>query len=242
LINARRQEAVVGLRPSFLAQDAGANLGHPSLSYDSAGSLATFGNKGVAGDDKAGRTVRVFGDPDPGCDQDFAGYKAVILNLQVGFARGKIGAVIPLPRHPEGLAQASGAGSQGGNFGRSHTSGPRHYLQAADRFQRPKQDAAGKTIRLAGDIQAKIHAVDEVDVGMPRGPKKNGVSRRFAGKRVRRRIGLAEVSFYLDNTSHHLPSYQQLTQKLLGHQVGRIQVKVPRNEGCFLTGSSHALL
>ena len=74
-----------------------------AVSYSSL-PLAPFGNKGVTGENEAGGTVRVFADTDPGRHQDFTRHKSVIPDLQFRFGRGKIGAVVTLPRHPESLA------------------------------------------------------------------------------------------------------------------------------------------
>jgi hypothetical protein len=44
-----------------------------------------------------------------------------------------------------------------------------HCLLAKDGFQCADEDAAGLSHRLAGDVDAVVHAVDEVDVGVGRG-------------------------------------------------------------------------
>ncbi len=76
-----------------------------------------------------------------------------------------------------------------------------------------------------------MHAVDEVDVSMPRRPEEDGVSRRLAGEGMGGSVGLAKIGFDFDDAAHPRflgsGSHQQLSQQLAGYQVGGIEKKVP---------------
>ena len=111
------------------------------------------------------------------------------------------------------------------------TAGSLHSLQAVQGLQGAEKHAAGTTLPLAGNVQAVMHAVDEVDVGMPRRPEEDGVSCRFAGEGMGGSVGLAKVGFDLDNAAHPRllgsGSHQQLSQQLAGYQVWGIEKKAP---------------
>ncbi len=183
---------------------------------------------------RAGRSASLL-IPIRGVTRTSPGHKAVILNLQIRLRRGEIGAVVTLPRDPEGLAQPPRPGGQGSRPGWQPLPVRRHGFQSADRLKRAEQDAAGTALRFAGYVQAKIHAVDKVDVGMARRPKEHCVSCRLAGERraTRGRPRRSRLLLRQCGPPSFLPrSYQQLSQQLLGYQVWRIQIKVPGNESC----------
>src|SRR5271156_3122647 len=154
---------------------------------------AAFGNKGVTCQEEAGWTLCILADTYPRRDQNIASSKAVVLNLQVGLLRGQIGAVITLPGRPEGQTEPPWPGSQRDDAGGVQSAIPRHGPQTADGLQRPEQDAARSALPLAGNVQAKIHAVNEIDVGVARRSKEHSVSCRLARKSVRRSVCLTKV-------------------------------------------------
>ena len=91
-----------------------------------------------------------------------------------------------------------------------------------------------------------MHAVDEIDIGVARGPEQHGVSGRLTSERVGRGVGLAEVGFYFDDATDHRCSpgpapHQQLSQQLPGDQIRGIQVKLSGDKSRSFTGSSHGL-
>jgi hypothetical protein len=188
----------------------------------------TSRDKGVTGEEEAGGTSCVLGDADAGSNQDVAGYVAIVLNLQIRIGGSQVGSVVTLAGYSEGATQPAGAGGGGS--------------QTANRLNRAKQNAASPALRLAGDVQAKVHAIDEIDIGMTRWAEQHRVSCSLAGKGVRSRIGLAKVSFQFDDAAYHPSCYQQLSQQFSGDQVRGIQVEAPRDENGPLTALIHGLL
>ena len=80
-----------------------------------------------------------------------------------------------------------------------------HFRQAEQGFERADEDGAGHAFRLAGDVDAVVHAVDEVDVGVAGFAEHDGVAGRDAAKAVGGRVGdgavRAVVGFDFDDAT-----------------------------------------
>src|SRR5258708_173372 len=100
----------------------------------------------------------------------------------------------------------------------------RHGLQAFDGIERAKEDASGFAIGEAGEVEAVVHAIDEVDVGeagraeehcVAWGPANEGVSGRIVG---------AHVGFDLrdapDETLSTETANDELAEQSAGHDFG----------------------
>lgn len=98
-----------------------------------------------------------------------------------------------------------------------------HDLQSAERFKGAKEYATGNAIGLTGDVQALMHAVDEVDIRMAGRAEEYGVTRGSACGGVGSGVVLPEISLGFDNAAYKrsaaFDSYQQLAQELFGDQV-----------------------
>ena len=52
----------------------------------------------------------------------------------------------------------------------------RHFGDASDRFQGAEEHATGASVGLAGDVQAVVISINEVDVRIARRAKQDGVA------------------------------------------------------------------
>ena len=75
-----------------------------------------------------------------------------------------------------------------------HLLDARHWLQGA------KENATGNSVGQAGNIQAVVIAIDEVHISVTGRTEQNGIPRRLARRRVRRRIAFAEIRLGFDNS------------------------------------------
>src|SRR5947208_3029703 len=94
-----------------------------------------------------------------------------------------------------------------------------HPLFPLDRLARPQEHGAAR-VRLSGDgIQAEVHAIDHVDVGVSPGEIEALVARGpAAGPGVARAVGLAEIGFRFDETEHQ-PLTVQLAYQIAAQEV-----------------------
>ena len=74
-----------------------------------------------------------------------------------------------------------------------------HLFDAKERFEGAKEYAAGFAFALAGDVQAVVIAVDEVNVGVAGRAEEHGIAGGIAGGGVGSGIVLSEVSFDFDD-------------------------------------------
>ena len=74
-----------------------------------------------------------------------------------------------------------------------------HCLQPGERFERAEQDASGAAFTLAGDIQAIVISVNEIDVGVPRWTEQDGVAQGLAAVGMGCGVFVAEVGFDFDD-------------------------------------------
>ncbi len=104
-----------------------------------------------------------------------------------------------------------------------------HPLNPGQRLQRPQQYAPGPAFNLAGNIHAKVAAVNRINVRKPCGTKKNRAPRRRTAMGMRSRIGRpvvrAKISLGLHNPSGQQPSSriarQHLAQQPRRHMLRR---------------------
>lgn len=113
------------------------------------------------------------------------------------FTAGNVDAVVAAgDRHGDGEAPGTSAElfeAACGRAGVTHRRQSRHWLEGAN------QDAAGRAVWLRHQIEALVHAVDQVDVGVTRRTKKDLRSRRQAAGGVCGKIGSAEICLHFDN-------------------------------------------
>jgi len=181
-------------------------------------------------------------DADSGSDFDWAGRPRVISKLQRRARIEQIEAVMSCAgdcKRPAQAAWTSGepgiesgiesgveSGVESGICGvRWQLAIDGHRFASQDRFQSADEDATGFAFRLAGDIDAVIHAIDEIDVGVTRRPEHYAIARRNTAKAVGRRVWRgsdvrAQVGFHLDNASRE-PACVGAMGEQLAKQDGR---------------------
>src|ERR1035441_2869427 len=118
----------------------------------------------VSRHEKPQRRVDTLSDPDPRGGLNF---KAPLFD---GFAHHQAAAgdihPVVLESDGHGERQFAGAGSEILGFPRRGTAAL-HDLDSGQRFQRPNQDAARRPILFADQVEALVHAVDEIYTGIP---------------------------------------------------------------------------
>ena len=111
-----------------------------------------------------------------------------------------------------------------------------HGFLTENRFERTDQDAAGHAYRLTCDIDAVVHAVNEVDVGMAGRSEHDAISFGDAAEAVGCWIGCfsdmrAEVSFDFDDAAGEPAGRgaagEQFAEKPRRDDLGRFREKPP---------------
>ena len=192
-------------------------------------------DEGVAIDDEAEGVFDGFADADAGSGADEIGFEAVVKDLQRGGAAGDVEAVVGGAGDVEGLTEASGAGGEQARRGAGRQLAQAgHGVEACDGLKGADEDAAGVSIGLAGDVQAVVHPVDEVDVGEAGGAEEDGVAGGLAVIGVGGGVVEAEVGFDLDDASSEglaVPTAcDEFAEETAGHDVGRVEVEASGQE------------
>ena len=128
--------------------------------------------------------------------------EAVLGEGESGAGEGKVEAVVSGAGDGHGLAEASGAGGEQARTGIGRkVAAAGHGGESGDGFEGADEDAAGFAVRLAGDIEAVIHAIDEVNVGMAGRAEEDSIAGGFSGEGVGGRVVGAEVGFDFDDAA-----------------------------------------
>src|SRR5438552_11023131 len=112
-------------------------------------------------------------------------------------------------------------------------SAPAHERLAFERLERAHQHRLGHLGRLAHDVHAVVHAVDEVDVGVAgRAPHHLVPWRAVPARAVRGAVGGATVGLDLDDAARGQarPGLvdEYLPEQRAGDAEGRLEVEGPR--------------
>ncbi len=75
----------------------------------------------------------------------------------------------------------------------------RHLRESAQRFQCANQDAARGTLPVGNYVQALVHAVNEIDVGMAGRPEDDAGAFRESSGGMRRKIIASQIGLGLDD-------------------------------------------
>src|SRR5271165_548821 len=194
------------------------------------------GHELVPGHKVPQRPVDRLGDANAGCDSNASGTVAVIANPQTA-RRSEIATVIARPSDAKSLAQPAGTAGQFAQIGGPQTTRgrhlnpacPRHLLDPGQRLDGAEEHAARLALRLTGNVQAVVIAVDEVDVGVSGRPKQHGVARGKSGGGMRSRIFFPQIGFDLNDAGCEaragIVPHQHLAQKLTRHPPRRPREK-----------------
>jgi len=176
-----------------------------------------------------------FADADAGRGADEGGLVAIVEDLQRGGAAGDVESVVGGAGDVEGLTESSGAGGkEARRRGRGEFAEAGHGGEAFDGLEGADEDAAGMSLGLAGDIQAVVHPVDEVDVGESWRAEEDGVAGGFADVRVRGGVVESEVGFEFNDAASEGLAVQaasdEFAEETAGYDIGRIKVEAARQE------------
>ena len=88
---------------------------------------------------------------------------------------------------------------------------------------------------MGGDIEAVVHAVDEVDVRVAGWAEEGGVVGCEAAEGVGGGVGATEVGLDFDDAADEALAFEMANEKFAekgsGHDLGRARVEVPRKNG-----------
>ena len=93
--------------------------------------------------------------------------------------------------------------------------------------RRQEQHTAGRAVALGDEVEAMVHAVNQINVGMPRRAEDNAGAVDEAGEAVRRPIAAAKVRFHLDDAPHRDRSVQTMNDDF-PQQIAGDRNRVPR--------------
>ena len=173
--------------------------------------------------------------------QGFLGRESVVSQLQRRLGVEQIQAIVNWPSEFKCLAQAARSSGQLPDRcirPKATISCHLYKAQFSHGFQGSQQNASGLTLNLAGNIHAKITAVDCVHIGVSRRTEDNLISRSGATIGVCGRVGRivvrAEVSLHLHNSAHNPAETgamrEQLAQQARSYQLGRRLNESPRQQ------------
>ena len=168
-----------------------------------------------------------FCDPDTGGSGDVARAIAIVTDPEATGRRGEIQTVVAGARDAESLAEAAGAAGESGKIAGTvqlDFPGTSHGGNARERLQGTEKDASGLSLGFAGDVQAVVVSVNEINIGVTGRAEQYGIAQGAAGGGVSRRIVEAEVGFDFDDAGGELRgagfAEQDLAEKLSGYPPG----------------------
>ena len=194
-----------------------------------------------------------FGDADAGCGADHWGARRVLAEFfsdlfadpfsdpEAAGGGREIASVVASAGDGEGFGQASGAAGEFeqvfivGLFGLIdlEASGFGHFFQAGERFEGAEEDAAGDAVGFAGDVEAVVSSVDEVDIGVAGRAEENGVAEGASGGGVGGGVVFAEVGFDFDDAggaaaaARAFIANQNLAQEFTSYAAGIAREESP---------------
>ncbi len=169
-----------------------------------------------------------FRNSDAGRGEDLSCAEAVVANPQTGGGRGEIAAIIANAVHAESVGKTSRAAGEFAEIGGTvqlNFSGAGHLLHAHEGLECTKKNCSGKSLALAGNVQAVVNTIDEINISEARGPEHDGVARSQTGSGMGGGIALSEVSFNFDDASGKVGvrevADQDLAQEFAAHTARR---------------------
>jgi hypothetical protein len=159
-------------------------------------------DKGVSREKVAKWIFGGLGDTDARSNEDLRRAKTVVADPQAGIWRSEIAAVVVRAGDVKGFGEASGAGREfqevawpvdvdSASFG--------HFFHAGEWFEGAEQDASSFAFRLAGDVEAVVISIDEIDISVAGRAEENGIAHGLTDRGVGGKVILAEISFDFDD-------------------------------------------
>src|SRR5207249_5946751 len=95
------------------------------------------------------------------------------------------------------------------------------------RLRRPQQDCGPMAHGLSNHVQTPMHAVDEIDVCVPRRLKHGSIPRRLTPRRMGSSILLADISLGLDDTANPIRLAGAAHDEVTAEQIARYHSRRP---------------
>lgn len=172
----------------------------------------------VSGDKEAQGPVGIVAEPDAGGDSDVELRRAGG-GVDRESAPGDIGSILA-------EVDVEGSGEAAGTF--SGLRGMARDFDCAD------EHAAGAIFRFGYDVQAVVHAVDQVDVGMAGRPENHFRARSDAAEGVGGGVGKAQIGLRLDDTGNGVSMHQIGAEERPRYLDGRAGVETSRKRVRFI--------
>jgi len=143
-----------------------------------------------------------FADANAGSDLDPSRVEVVVANPQTGGGRGEIARIVAGAGDAEGLRQASGTAGEFGQILRAPEDGfssVDHVCDAEEGFEGAEENGSGLALAFAGDVEAVVVAVDEINVGVAGRTEQDRGAGSIACESVGRGIVFPQVGFDFDD-------------------------------------------
>lgn len=158
------------------------------------------GDEGITCDEVPQRKMNGLGDSNASGGDGFWRLEAVVGEVEIGLRACEVFAIVALAGDGEGFGEASGARSEETRSGAGiEIAIASHGGEAGERLESAEENAASDAVGQAGDIEAIVVAVDEVNVSDARRTEEDGVAESASGSGVGGEIVSAEVGFDLDD-------------------------------------------
>jgi len=161
----------------------------------------------VVGEGKAERQVGGVADADAGGDFMRELREIVLEKAERAFRGEQVEAVVERAGDGQGLAEAAGAGGEVEvRSGRGEMAVGGHGFPSQEGLKGADEDAASPAFGFAGDIDAVVHAVDQIHVSVTGRAEHDLVAGRGSAEAVGGGVGSggdvgAEVGFYFDDAA-----------------------------------------
>lgn len=142
-------------------------------------------------------------DPDPRGNAYFLFPNGTMATLDHEWPFRDIAAQVLSPRNSHADGQFSRAVEQPPDIVRTRSASPprEHLIDAAHGLQRANQHATRRAVGFRDQVQAFVHAIDEVHVGMAGRPEDNARSRGQAPRGMRREVAQPQICLDLYDAS-----------------------------------------
>ncbi len=214
-----------------------AKMGHPGgeAGLATLGPLRRWGARVFVGHEEAEGHVDGFGDAYAGGGDDGGWAEAVVEDAEGGFGAGDVDVVFG-EGDAQGLAETAGAGAEELRlYGDGEAAEARHRFKACNGLEGADEDAAGLAFGLAGEVEAVVHAVDEVDVGESGRAEEDGVAGGLADEAVGGWVGEAEVGFDFGDAAGEALAVEgagdELAEEVARDYFGGVEIEAAGQEG-----------